>query len=77
MRHLLTTFIVICSIFSFENITYSQNTNDPKTELSTWIDSQFKVGLDSFNIAGATFVLMHGDSVLHMNELHVIFADLK
>ncbi len=67
MKYLLITLLMICSIFSFENITYSQNTDDQKTDLSAWIDSSFTTGLDSLNIAGATIILMQGDSVLHMN----------
>lgn len=67
MKHLLITFLIICSIFSFENKTYSQNTDDQTADLSAWIDSQFTEGMDSFNIAGATIVLMQGDFILHIN----------
>ncbi len=75
MKYLLITFLIICSIFSFENITYSQNTGDPKTDLSAWIDSSFTQGIDKNNIAGATIVLMQGDSILHLNGYGLAVID--
>lgn len=65
MKYLLITFLVICSILSFVNKTYSQNANNQISDLNVWIDSQLTEGMDSFNIAGATIVLMQGDSILH------------
>jgi len=67
MKHILTAFFLILIYFSSENKTHAQQTVDSTTDLNTWINSQFTSGLDSFNIAGATFVLMQGDSVLHVN----------
>lgn len=67
MKHLLISSLIICSILSFENKTYSQNSDYQIADLPAWIDFQFSEGLDSFNIAGATIVLMHGDSILHIN----------
>lgn len=67
MKHLLITLLIVCSFISFENKIYSQNANDQTSDLNSWIDSQFKEGMDSFNIAGATIVLMKGDSILHIN----------
>lgn len=57
---------------------YSQIDNSNSSDLfdlNEWIDSQFEKGLDSFNIPGATFVLMQGDSVIHMNGYGV--ADIE
>jgi CubicO group peptidase (beta-lactamase class C family) len=67
MKELLIALLVICSFFSSENKIYSQNINDKTSGLNAWIDSHFTEGLDSFNIAGATIVLMQGDSILHIN----------
>ena len=67
MKHLLIALLILCSFFSSGNKLCSQNTDDPTSDLKTWIDAQFTAGLDSFNIAGATIVLMQGDSVLHLN----------
>ena len=67
MKQFLITFLIVGSIFSSGNVTYSRNTDDPKADLSTWIDSQFTEGMDSFNIAGAAIVLMQGDSILYIN----------
>ena len=54
---------------------YSQKDDTNNPDLNEWIDSKFEKGLDSFNIPGATFVLVQGDSVLHMNGYGV--ADLE
>ena len=67
MKHLLITILIVCSLFSSENKIYSQNIDDQSSDLRAWIDSQFTEGMDSFNIAGATIVLMQGDSILHIN----------
>ena len=67
MQLKLTTFLFLSLIFLSRNITYSQNTDSSKTDLSSWIDSLFTQGLDKYNIPGATFILTQGDSVLHMN----------
>ena len=67
MRNLLILVLVFCSLFSSENKVYSQDLDDQTFDLNAWIDSQFTEGIDSFNIAGATIVLMQGDSILHIN----------
>ncbi len=67
MKHLLITFLIVCSFFSSENKIYSQNIDDQTSDLKAWIDSQFTEGMDSFNIVGATFVLMQGDSILQIS----------
>ncbi len=66
MKHLLITFLIICSFFSSKNIIYSQNIYEQTTDLNAWIDSQITKGMDSLNIAGATIVLMQGDSIRHI-----------
>ncbi|NOU59910.1 serine hydrolase domain-containing protein [Marinifilum caeruleilacunae] len=67
MKQLLIVFSILCSFFSLENKVCAQNPDNKTSNLNAWIDSQFTEGLNSFNIAGATFVLMQGDSILHMN----------
>ena len=48
------------------DIIYSQNTDIHTDSLAAWIDSSFIKGLEDYNIAGATIILMQGDSVLHI-----------
>ena len=67
MKRLLITLLFICSLFSYENRVYAQNINNQTANLNTWIDSLFTEGINSYNIAGATVILMQGDSVLHIN----------
>jgi len=67
MKQFIIPFLIIVILFSSKNQIHSQKTNEPTPDLHAWIDSQFTAGMDSFNIAGATIVLMQGDSVLHMN----------
>ena len=67
MKHILITLLITYSFIYSENKIYSQNTNDQISDLNAWIDSSFTEGMNSNNIAGATIVLMQGDSVLHMS----------
>lgn len=67
MKHLRIALLVLCSLFSSENQIYAQNLNYQTPDLNNWIDSHIKVGMDSFNIAGATIVLLHRDSILHIS----------
>lgn len=67
MKHIVITLLITYSFISSANKIYSQNTNDQISDLNTWIDSSFTEGMNSNNIAGATLILMQGDSVLHMN----------
>lgn len=67
MKQFIVPFLIIFYLFSSKNVLHSQIANDSSSELSTWIDAQFAAGLDSFNIAGATIVLVEGDSVLHLS----------
>jgi len=66
MKQLIITFLVVFSFFSSWNEIYSQNTDDPASDINAWIDSQMTKGMDSLNIAGATIVLMQGDSVRYI-----------
>ncbi len=76
MKHLPNIFLILFSIFSLENSNiYSQNTDTSKSDIKVWIDTQFAEGMESFNIPGASFVLMQGDSILHINGYGV--ADLE
>ena len=67
MKPKITIFIFLSFIFLPRNIMYSQNTDSLNPDLSAWIDSSFTKDLDKYNIAGATIIVMQGDSVLHMN----------
>ena len=67
MKYLLITILTICSFISSETKIYSQNIDTQTSELNAWIDSTFKEALNSVHIAGASIVLMQGDSILHMN----------
>lgn len=67
MKQLLTTILLILIYFSSADKIHSMNTGDPTSGLNAWIDSTFTSGLDSFNIVGATVILVQGDSVLHIN----------
>lgn len=60
---ILSVFIAL--LFINKNI-IAQNDDQSKNELTDWIDNQFEKGMKVFNIPGATFMLMRGDSVLHM-----------
>ena len=65
MKNILISLLVLCSFFSSENKLYSQKINGQTPELNEWIDSLFTEGINSNNIAGATIVIMQGDSILH------------
>ncbi|MFA9371065.1 MAG: serine hydrolase domain-containing protein [Labilibaculum antarcticum] len=67
MKHLLIAFLILCSFFSSENKIYSQNIDVQTSDLNAWIDSTFTEALNSVHIAGATLILMQGDSILHIN----------
>lgn len=77
MKHLLIVFSILCSLFSNGNIVCAQNTDNNTNDLNAWIDSEFTEGLASFNIAGATIVLMQGDSILHMKGYGVTDIESK
>lgn len=77
MKHLLIVFSILCSLFPNGNIVCAQNTDNNTNDLNTWIDSEFTEGLVSFNIAGATIVLMQGDSILHMKGYGVTNIESK
>ena len=67
MKNLCIPLFILVSFFSPEYIKiYAQNIDTSKIDLQAWIDTQFAEGLDSFNIPGATFVFMKGDSIIHM-----------
>ncbi len=74
MKQLLITIIILIIFYFFilNNKIYAQNINNQRSDLNTWIDSTFTEGLNSVNIAGATIVLMHGDSILHINGYGVV-----
>ena len=45
---------------------FTQVTSGIESDLGIWINDQFAFGMDSFNIPGATLVLVQGDSILHI-----------
>jgi CubicO group peptidase (beta-lactamase class C family) len=68
MKNLFITILILFSFLSFKSKSYAQNTfNLTAQSLESSIDSWFTDGLESSNIVGVTFVLIHGDSVRHMN----------
>jgi CubicO group peptidase (beta-lactamase class C family) len=68
MRRLTITFLIILACFSFKSKSYSQNTFFYKPlDLDSWVDSEFNRGIEGYNIPGACFVLIQGDSVRHIN----------
>jgi len=81
MKHLIKILIILFLLFAGVNDKmYSQKDNSNTSDLSIlneWIDSQFEKGLDSFNIPGATFVLMRGDSILHMSGYGIADVESK
>lgn len=77
MKHLLTTLLTLCSFFSFQHELSASINNEPKTELNAWIDSTFTENIRSLNIAGATIVIMQGDSILHLNGYGVTDIESK
>ena len=66
MKNLLFPLFILLSISSPARKVYAHNIDPDTLDLHTWIDTQFADGLDSFNIPGATFVFMKGDSIIHM-----------
>jgi len=77
MKHLLIALSILCSLFSFGNKIYSQNTDVQTSDLNAWIDSTFTENIKSLNIAGATIVVMQGDSILHLNGYGVTDIESK
>ena len=78
MKRLILTFLIIFSFFSLLSESYSQNTFFYKTpDLGTWIDTEFTEGLKNLNIPGASFVLIQGDSVRHINGYGVADIETK
>ncbi len=76
MKHLPNIFFILLSFFLIgNNNIYSQNTDISQSDLKAWIDLQFTEGMDSLNIPGASFVLMQGDSILHISGYGI--ADLE
>lgn len=72
MNRLIILIIIpffLCPLLSYADSDDKLNTeilDNVNSDLSEWIDNQFAQELDSFNIPGATFLLMKGDSILHM-----------
>lgn len=76
MKYLLIIFLILFSFFSFKSPSFSQNVSFYKPlDLGAWIDSEFTAGLKEYNIPGATFVLIQGDSVSHIKGYGV--ADIE
>lgn len=61
---------LVVSIFiqfglSQEARSFQTKNDSPNSSLVTWVETQFKNGLDSLNVPGATLVLVQGDSILY------------
>lgn len=68
MKRLIIIALIIFSFFLFKSKSYSQNPFFYKPQdLGSWIDAEFNQGLETYNIPGACFVLIQGDSVSHIN----------
>jgi len=77
MKNLVALLLIMFFCLLENDNMYSQKDDSTISDLNEWIDSQFEKGLDSFNIPGATFVLMQGDSILHMNGYGVTDLETK
>jgi len=76
MNNLHILLLIAFSFFLLENDSINaQNIDVDESDIKAWIDSQFAEGMDSFNIPGATFILMQGDSILHMKGYGI--ADIE
>ncbi|MEN8905402.1 MAG: serine hydrolase domain-containing protein [Clostridiales bacterium] len=72
MKRLFITLLIIFSVLSIKSKLYSQVNIYPKTQsLESYIDTEFTKGLDNYNIPGAIFVLIQGDSIRHINAYGV------
>lgn len=71
MKRIIKLLLILFFLFATGNDKiYSQKDKSIASDLSDlneWINAQFEKGLDSFDIPGATIVLMQKDSILHMN----------
>jgi len=61
--HLVFLILSFAVIYS---TAYPQNAAGKSSELVNWIETEFRDAIDSLNIAGATILLMNGDSIVHM-----------
>jgi CubicO group peptidase (beta-lactamase class C family) len=78
MKHLLILFLILFSFFCIKNPSFSQNASFYKPlDLEDWIDAEFTKGLKAYNIPGACFVLIQGDSVRHVNGYGVADIETK
>lgn len=76
MNNLHILLLIAFSFFLLENDSLNaQNIDVDESDIKAWIDAQFEEGMDSFNIPGATFILMQGDSILHMKGYGI--ADIE
>ncbi|TRX63175.1 serine hydrolase [Carboxylicivirga sp. M1479] len=77
MKHLIATLLMLCSIFSFQHELSASIKIGQRTELNTWIDSSFTEKIKSLNIAGASVVVIQGDSILHLNGYGITDIESK
>ncbi|MCL3781270.1 class A beta-lactamase-related serine hydrolase [Prolixibacteraceae bacterium JC049] len=73
MKNLFIPLLILS--FLFINVTDAECTIPPNRNISKWIDSEIAKGMDSLNIAGATIVVVRGDSIMHMKGYGV--ADIE
>jgi CubicO group peptidase (beta-lactamase class C family) len=67
MKQLFITLLSLFSMLSFQYGLCASTKNEQKAELNAWIDSVFIENIKTLNIAGATLVVVQGDSILHIN----------
>lgn len=77
MKNLFIPLLISLTFFSISNTIYAQNIDTDNSDLKAWIDTQFAEGLEAFNIPGATFILMQGDSILHSNGYGIANIETK
>lgn len=78
MKRSIITIIILVSLFSFNRESFSQYTiNITPQDIGGWIDDEFNKGLETYNIPGATFVLIQGDSIRHINAYGVSDIETK
>ena len=67
MKYLLIAILILCSPFSTLSETNFLSVYKETSDLNDWIDAQFLEGMNHYNVAGASFILMQGDSIRHIN----------
>jgi CubicO group peptidase (beta-lactamase class C family) len=57
--------IVLITLLGLIQTNFAQELGPSPSDLKSWIDKQFTTALDTLNIPGATFALVHKDSIVY------------